>query len=86
MEAMLHYRLQQSVPLASAVLLGGTTNWVTGFFFIVVYLMMAAGFWFHELEELDVDAEEFWHSHNGTSAQAVYALTRKMLHYKRMKS
>lgn len=63
--------------LASAVLLGGTTNWVTGFFFIVVYLMMAAGFWFHELEELDVDAEEFWHSHNGTSAKAVYAFDKQ---------
>lgn len=63
--------------LASAVLQGGSTNWVTGFFFIVVYLMMAVGFWFHELEELDVDAEEFWHSHNGTSAQAVYAFDKE---------
>mmetsp|Transcript_37659 Transcript_37659/g.76637 ORF Transcript_37659/g.76637 Transcript_37659/m.76637 type:complete len:676 (+) Transcript_37659:82-2109(+) len=59
--------------LASAVLLGGTTNWVTGFFFVVVYLMMACGFWFHELEELDVDAEKFWHSHNGTKAVATAA-------------
>ena len=63
--------------LASAVLLGGTTNWVTGFFFIVVYLMMAAGFWFHELEELEVDAEAFWHSQNGTSPKAVYAFDRQ---------
>jgi len=63
--------------MASAVLLGGSTNWVTGFFFIVVYLMMAAGFWFHELEELDVDAEQFWHSHNGTSAEAVYAFDKQ---------
>jgi len=24
-----------------------------------------------------VDAEEFWHSHNGTSAQAVYAFDKE---------
>mmetsp|Transcript_9485 Transcript_9485/g.13444 ORF Transcript_9485/g.13444 Transcript_9485/m.13444 type:complete len:167 (-) Transcript_9485:61-561(-) len=35
-----------------AVIQGGTTNWLVGLSFIGIYVMIAAGFWFHEVEEL----------------------------------
>ena len=47
-----------SVLCVSAVLQGGTTNWLVGAFFLGVYFMIAAGFWFHEVEDLSIDAEE----------------------------
>ena len=40
------------VLCVAAVLQGGTTNWLVGIFFIGVYLMIAAGFWYHEEEDL----------------------------------
>jgi len=49
----------------SAILHGGTTNWLVGVFFIGMYLMFAAGFWFHVLEDLSVDEEI--HMHNATA-------------------
>ena len=56
------------VLLVAAVLQGGTTNWLSGVLFVTTYIMMAVGFWYHELEVLDVDAEIYWRSHNGTAA------------------
>lgn len=41
----------------SAILHGGTTNWLAGIFFIGMYLIFAAGFWFHVEEDLSVDEE-----------------------------
>lgn len=45
------------VLVVGAVLQGGTTNWLVGVILIGVYIIFAAGIWFHELEELTVDAE-----------------------------
>jgi hypothetical protein len=46
-----------AVIVVAAVLQGGTTNWLVGMTLIGVYVMMASGFWFHELEDLSTDAE-----------------------------
>jgi Ca2+:H+ antiporter len=46
-----------SVVVVAAILQGGTTNWLVGTSLIGVYVMIAAGFWFHELENLSTDAE-----------------------------
>jgi len=46
-----------SVVSVAAVLQGGTTNWLVGAYLLGVYFMVAAGFWFHELENLSVDGE-----------------------------
>jgi Ca2+/Na+ antiporter len=46
-----------AVVVVAAVLQGGTTNWLVGVTLIGIYIMLAAGFWFHELEDLSVDAE-----------------------------
>jgi Ca2+:H+ antiporter len=46
-----------AVIVVAAVLQGGTTNWLVGVTLIGIYIMLAAGFWFHELEVLSVDAE-----------------------------
>lgn len=46
-----------AVIFVAAVLQGGTTNWLIGLAMVSTYVMMAAGFWFHELEDLSVDAE-----------------------------
>jgi len=40
------------VLCVAAVLQGGTTNWLVGVFFVGVYTMIAAGFAFHEIEDL----------------------------------
>jgi len=40
------------VLCVAAVLQGGTTNWLTGIFFVSVYCMISAGFAFHENENL----------------------------------
>ena len=45
------------VIIVAAVLQGGTTNWLVGMTLIGIYIMMASGFWFHELEDLSTDAE-----------------------------
>lgn len=49
--------LALGVIVVAAVLQGGTTNWLVGTTLIGMYLMMASGFWFHELEDLSTDAE-----------------------------
>jgi len=49
--------LVMGVLSVSTVLHGGTTNWLAGLFFIGVYLIIAAGFWFHEVENLTTDEE-----------------------------
>jgi Ca2+:H+ antiporter len=48
-----------AVLVAAAVLQGGTTNWLVGMTMIGIYVMIATGFWFHENEELSIDAETF---------------------------
>mmetsp|Transcript_15502 Transcript_15502/g.17205 ORF Transcript_15502/g.17205 Transcript_15502/m.17205 type:complete len:577 (-) Transcript_15502:207-1937(-) len=45
------------VIVVAAVLQGGTTNWLVGVQLMGVYFMLAAGFWFHELEDLSKDEE-----------------------------
>jgi len=55
-----------SVISVAAVLQGGTTNWLVGAYLLGVYFMVAAGFWFHELESLTVDGE-LLNLHNHTS-------------------
>lgn len=49
--------LLMGVLTVTAVLQGGTSNWLTGLFCIGVYGMIAVGFWFHQLEDLSVDEE-----------------------------
>ncbi|KAL7522424.1 hypothetical protein ACHAWX_007110 [Stephanocyclus meneghinianus] len=57
-----------SVVSVAAVLQGGTTNWLVGVYLLGVYFMIAAGFWFHELENLSIDGElEGGSLHNQTS-------------------
>lgn len=46
-----------AVIVVAAVLQGGTTNWLVGLTMVGMYMMIAAGFWFHELEDLSVDVE-----------------------------
>jgi len=53
-----------AVLCVAAVLQGGTTNWLVGTFFMGVYFMIAAGFWYHELEDLSRDAETLVHSNS----------------------
>lgn len=49
--------LTLAVIVVAAVLQGGTTNWMVGTTLISIYVMMATGFWFHQLEDLSIDAE-----------------------------
>jgi Ca2+/H+ antiporter len=44
--------------IVAAVLQGGTTNWLVGAMLLGVYVMFAAGIWFHEIENLSVNTEE----------------------------
>mmetsp|Transcript_550 Transcript_550/g.842 ORF Transcript_550/g.842 Transcript_550/m.842 type:complete len:578 (+) Transcript_550:27-1760(+) len=53
------------VVVVAATLQGGTTNWLVGVQLIGVYVMLAAGFWFHELEDLSQDEEQIFQ--NGTN-------------------
>ena len=46
-----------AVVVVAAVVQGGSTNWLVGATMIAVYVMMAAGFWVHETEDLSIDAE-----------------------------
>jgi Ca2+/Na+ antiporter len=55
-----------AVVVVGAVVQGGTTNWLVGATMIAMYVMMAAGFWVHETEDLSVDAEEFIRNTTGT--------------------
>lgn len=45
--------------IVAAILQGGTTNWLVGAMLVGIYAMFAAGIWFHEIENLSVDAEDF---------------------------
>ena len=45
------------VICVAAVLQGGTTNWLVGAILVGVYVIIATGIWFHELEDLAVDGE-----------------------------
>jgi len=45
------------VICVAGILQGGTTNWLVGVFFIGIYLMIAAGFCYHENEDLSTDEE-----------------------------
>jgi Ca2+:H+ antiporter len=55
-----------AVVVVGAVVQGGTTNWLVGATMIAIYVMMAAGFWVHETENLSVDAESFIRNTTGT--------------------
>ena len=44
--------------LVAAVLQGGSTNWLVGSMLVGVYIMFAAGIWFHEIENLSIDVED----------------------------
>ena len=41
-----------AVVVVGAILQGGTTNWMMGCKLVGIYIMLAAGIWFHELEHL----------------------------------
>lgn len=62
--------LLMGVLSVSVILQGGTTNWLAGLFFIGVYLMIAAGFWFHLSEDLSTD-EELLRYRNATTTTVV---------------
>ena len=49
-----------SVVCVACVLQGGTTNWLVGATLMGIYAMIAAGFWFHEIENLSVDEERLF--------------------------
>ena len=60
-----------AVVVVGAILQGGTTNWMTGVMLVGIYVMLASGIWFHELENLTMngeDTQETAHvaSHNAT--------------------
>jgi len=55
-----------AVIVVAAVLQGGTTNWLVGLTMVGIYMMIAAGFWFHELEDLSIDAESTIGDRNAT--------------------
>lgn len=46
-----------AVISVAAVLQGQTTNWLVGAYLLGVYFMIAAGFWYHEVENLSVDGD-----------------------------
>ncbi|CAJ1946822.1 unnamed protein product [Cylindrotheca closterium] len=46
-----------AVIVVAAILQRGTTNWLVGLTMVGIYTMIAAGFWFHEYEDLSIDAE-----------------------------
>ena len=48
-----------AVIVIAAVLQGGTTNWLVGATCMSVYFMIAAGFWFHSLEDFSIDEKTF---------------------------
>ena len=47
------------VVMVGAVLQGGTTNWLVGAMLVGTYIIFASGIYFHEREDLTVDAEQF---------------------------
>lgn len=58
--------LVMGVLSVSVVLQKGNTNWLAGLFFIGIYLMIAAGFWFHSREDLSFDEEDELNNSNST--------------------
>jgi Ca2+:H+ antiporter len=55
------------VVVVAAVLQGGTTNWLVGTALIGIYTMLAAGFWFHDMEDLAIDAETIFRNETGAA-------------------
>ena len=47
------------VIVVGAVLQSGSTNWLVGAILVGIYIIFASGIWFHEFEELTIDAETF---------------------------
>ncbi len=47
------------VMVVGAILQSGSTNWLVGAILVGIYVIFASGIWFHEVEELTVDAETF---------------------------
>ncbi|GAX11700.1 Ca2+:H+ antiporter [Fistulifera solaris] len=47
------------VMVVGVILQSGTTNWLVGAILVGIYVIFASGIWFHEVEELTVDAETF---------------------------
>lgn len=43
--------------VVGAVLQNGSTNWLVGACLVGIYIMFAAGIWYHEIENLSIDAE-----------------------------
>ena len=62
------------VIAVAAVLQGGTTNWLVGATLLGIYTMIATGFWFHEIEDLSIDAELLFQ--NRTSATLLTLIHR----------
>ena len=59
----LYFRAYETICLllgvisVASVLQGGTTNWLVGCFLVGLYMMIAAGFFFHEVESISSDEE-----------------------------
>jgi calcium/proton exchanger cax len=51
--------------VAASVLQSGTTNWFVGANLVGIYVMLAAGIWYHETENLSIDAEDVIHEIEG---------------------
>lgn len=47
------------VVVVAAILQSGSTNWLVGAILVGIYIIFASGIWFHEVEELTIDAETF---------------------------
>jgi Ca2+:H+ antiporter len=45
--------------LVSFILMSKQSNWLVGAILILTYVMFAAGIWYHEIENLSIDAEEY---------------------------
>ena len=45
------------VIVVAAILQGGSTNWLVGAMLVGIYVMFAAGIWYHQLEDLNVDID-----------------------------
>ena len=55
--------------VVAAALQNGTTNWLVGACLVGIYIMFAAGIWYHETENLSYDAEGI---HVGSPAEGSF--------------
>ncbi|KAL7568133.1 hypothetical protein ACA910_019528 [Epithemia clementina (nom. ined.)] len=55
-----------AVVVVGAILQGGTTNWMTGAMLVGIYIMFASGIWFHELESLTTNDDEYTYNNNNS--------------------